>query len=81
MQDKKSAQENSMTRLATATAHTASHMAWCRVRGAIWLWLRGEGEGEGGEEREREGESTVPRQKAPAAVDPLVSRRCLALQC
>ena len=35
MQDKKSAQENSTTRLATATAHTASHTAWCGVRGAM----------------------------------------------
>ena len=35
MQDKKSAQENSTTRLATATAHTASHATWCRVWGAM----------------------------------------------
>ena len=50
MQDKKSAQENSTTRLATATAHTASHTAWCGVRGAMAVAPERERE----RERERE---------------------------
>jgi len=71
MQDKKSAQENSTTRLAMATAHTISHVAWCRVRGAMAV----------APVSERERESIVPRQKASAAADPLAPRHCPALQC
>jgi len=63
MQDKKSAQENSTTRLATATAHTASHAAWCGVRGAMTV-APGGGEhhatSEGAGRRGSVGAATLP---------------------